>query len=69
MEAVVARAPHALLMLRGGHTTIESLKDRPGWNVLPAVRAGRVYYVDKRVDFPSPVAIDALEDLARQFHP
>jgi ABC-type Fe3+-hydroxamate transport system substrate-binding protein len=69
MEAVVARAPHALLMLRGGHTTIESLKDRPGWNVLPAVRAGRVYYVDKRVDFPSPVAIDALEDLVRQFHP
>jgi ABC-type Fe3+-hydroxamate transport system substrate-binding protein len=69
MEAVVARAPQALLMLRGGHTTLESLKDRPGWNVLPAVRAGRVYYVDKRVDFPSPVAIDALEDLVRQFHP
>jgi iron complex transport system substrate-binding protein len=69
MEAVVARAPHALLMLRGGHTTLESLKDRPRWNVLPAVRAGHVYYVDKRVDFPSPVAIDALEDLVRQFHP
>jgi iron complex transport system substrate-binding protein len=69
MEAVVARAPQALLMLRGGHTTLESLKDRPGWNVLSAVRAGRVYYVDKRVDFPSPVAIDALEDLVRQFHP
>jgi iron complex transport system substrate-binding protein len=69
MEAVVARAPHALLMLRGGHTTLENLKNRPGWDVLPAVRAGRVYYVDKRVDFPSPVAIDALEDLVRQFHP
>lgn len=69
MEAVVARAPQALLMLRGGHTTLESLKDRPGWNVLPAVRTGHVYYVDKRVDFPSPVAIDALEDLVRQFHP
>jgi iron complex transport system substrate-binding protein len=69
MEAVVARAPHALLMLRGGHTTLESLKNRPGWDVLPAVRAGSVYYVDKRVDFPSPVAIDALEDLVRQFHP
>ena len=69
MEAVVARAPHALLMLRGGHTTLESLKHRPGWDVLPAVQAERVYYVDKRVDFPSPVAIDALEDLVRQFHP
>ncbi len=69
MEAVVARAPQALLMLRGGHTTMESLKSRPGWSVLPAVRAGRVYYADKRIDFPSPVAIEALEDLAKQFHP
>jgi iron complex transport system substrate-binding protein len=69
METVVARAPVALLMMRGGKTTIDSLKDRPGWSVLPAVRMDRVYYVDKRVNFPSPVAIDALEDLARQFHP
>jgi iron complex transport system substrate-binding protein len=69
METVVARAPQALLMLRGGKTTIASLKTRPGWSVLPAVRDGRVYYVDKRVDFPSPIAIEALEDLARQFHP
>lgn len=69
VETVVARAPEALLMLRGGHTTIESLKTRPGWSILPAVRASHVYYVDKRVDFPSPVAIDALEDLAKQFHP
>lgn len=69
METVVARAPSALLMMRGGKTTIESLRDRPGWSVLPAVRSNRVYYVDKRVDFPSPIAIDALEDLAKQFHP
>ena len=69
METVVARAPSALLMMSGGKTTIESLRDRPGWSVLPAVRSNRVYYVDKRVDFPSPIAIDALEDLAKQFHP
>jgi len=69
MEAVIDRAPQALLMLRGGTVTISALKDRPGWNVLPAVKAQRVYYVDKRVDFPSPVAIDALEDLAKQLHP
>jgi iron complex transport system substrate-binding protein len=69
LEAVVARAPDALLMLRGGSTTLDSLEKRPGWKILPAVRHRRVYYVDKRIDFPSPVAIDALEDLARQFHP
>ena len=69
IEAVVARAPQALLMLRGGSTTLATLKTRPGWKILPAVRIGRVFYIDKRVDFPSPVAIDALEDLARQLHP
>jgi iron complex transport system substrate-binding protein len=69
MEAVVARAPEALLLVRGGRITLDILKDRPGWNALPAVRERRVYFVDKRVEFPSPVAIDALEDLAKQFHP
>lgn len=69
MEAVVARSPEALLLVRGGRITIDILKDRPGWNTLPAVRERRVYFVDKRIEFPSPVAIDALEDLAKQFHP
>jgi iron complex transport system substrate-binding protein len=69
MEAVVARAPEALLLVRGGRISVDTLKTLPGWNVLPAVRTSRVYFVDKRVEFPSPVAIDALEDLARQFHP
>jgi iron complex transport system substrate-binding protein len=69
MEAVIARAPEALLMMRGGTITVDTLEGRPGWNVLPAVKNRRIYYVDKRVELPSPVAIDALEDLARQFHP
>jgi iron complex transport system substrate-binding protein len=69
MEAVIARAPQALLMMRGGMIKPDNLSSRPGWNILPAVRAQRIYFVDKRVNFPSPVAIDALEDLARQFHP
>jgi iron complex transport system substrate-binding protein len=69
MEAVVARAPQALLMMRGGMISPDTLTTRPGWDRLQAVRTGRVYYVDKRVNFPSPVAIDALEDLARQLHP
>jgi len=69
MEAVIARAPQALLMMRGGIITLDVLAGRPGWSGLPAVKARRIYYVDKRINFPSPVAIDALEDLARQFHP
>jgi len=69
MESVIARAPDSLLLVRGGETTFEVLKDKPGWNDLPAVKTRRAYYVDSRVNLPSPVAIDALEDLAKQFHP
>lgn len=69
MEVVVARAPETLLLLRGGKVTLSVLEHRPGWSGLPAVRARRAFYVDDRIELASPVAIDALEDLASQFHP
>jgi iron complex transport system substrate-binding protein len=69
MEAVMERAPQALLLVRGSKISLDVLANRPGWSTLPAVQKRRVFYVDDRIDFPSPVAIDALEDLAREFHP
>jgi iron complex transport system substrate-binding protein len=69
MESVMQRAPEALVLVRGGKISLDVFKDRPGWSALPAVQARRVFYVDDRIDFPSPVAIDALEDLAHEFHP
>jgi iron complex transport system substrate-binding protein len=69
MEIVMERAPEALVLVRGGKITMEMLKDKPGWINVPAVQASRAYYVDDRINFPSPVAIGALEDLAKQFHP
>ena len=69
MEAVIARAPEALLMYTDSTFTITTLAQRPGWSVLPAVHNHRVYHVDQRIDLPSPVAIDALEALAKQLHP
>jgi iron complex transport system substrate-binding protein len=69
MEVVLERAPDALLLVRGGKTTLKVLESRPGWNSMTAIEAHRAYYVDDRINFASPVAIDALEDLAKQFHP
>jgi iron complex transport system substrate-binding protein len=69
MEVVLERVPEALLLVRGGKTTMQVLESRPGWNSLKAVREKRAYYLDDRINFASPVAIYALEDLAKQFHP
>jgi len=69
MEIVIARAPEALVLFRHGKMTLDTLETRPGWNVLPAVRNRRAYYVDERINSSSPIAIEALEDLAKQFHP
>ncbi len=69
LEVVIARQPEALLLIRGGHTTLAVLRSRPGWESLRAVREGKVFFVDERVNYPSPEVVDALEDLAREFHP
>jgi iron complex transport system substrate-binding protein len=69
METVIARAPDALLLIRGGKISIGMLQNRPGWSSLPVIQAGKVYYVDSGIQDPSPIAINALEELAREFHP
>jgi iron complex transport system substrate-binding protein len=68
-ETVVAMAPESLVLVRASSMSVENLAQRAGWDSLPAIRNRSVYYVDDRLNLPSPVAIDALEDLARQFHP
>lgn len=69
LEAIVARSPEAILLVKGSKMSLKDLSTRPGWDNLTAVKTSRVYYVDNRIDFPSPVAFDAMEELAEQFHP
>ena len=69
LETVITRAPDSLLLIRGGKIDIIVLQKRPGWSSLPAIQTGKVYYVNSGIQEPSPVAIDALEELAKEFHP
>ena len=69
LEAVIARAPQALLLVKGSGMSLESIQNRPGWQSLPALRNHRIYYVGPQIELPSPVAFDALEELAKQLHP
>ena len=69
LEMVLARAPEALLLKRGSKMSMDKIREQPGWETLPAVKNNRVYYVDDRIELSSPVAFDALEELAKQIHP
>ena len=69
LEVVLARAPDALLIVRGSKVSLDAIRNRPGWLRLPAIRDNRIFYLDDRIEYPSPVAFDALEDLAKQLHP
>ncbi len=68
-ESLVAQAPESILMVRGAKMSFDDLAKRPEWRGIAAIRAHRVFYTDERLYSPSPIAIDALEDLAAQFHP
>lgn len=68
-ETLVARAPESILLVRGSKMSFDDLAKRPEWNGIAAIRDHRVFYTDDRLYSPSPIAIDALENLAEQFHP
>lgn len=69
LEAILARAPEALLLVQGSKMSLDVIRERPGWGELPAVRNNRIYFVSDTIDYPSPVAFDALEEIAKEFHP
>jgi len=68
-EVIVAQQPEYLLLVRGSGVTLEGLRRQGNWMRLQAVREGKVFYADDRIEFPSPMAFDALEHLAAEFHP
>jgi iron complex transport system substrate-binding protein len=50
--------------------TVESVKQRPGWSAINAVKNNRVYiFDDNLISRPTGRVIDALEQLARILHP
>jgi iron complex transport system substrate-binding protein len=66
IEAIIPRKPAFILLLKDSPFGLSQMKEHPGWRALEAVRMGRVIRIDDRLQYPSPVAFDALEDFARQ---
>lgn len=76
-RGVVAARPEVILLMPCGFDVRRSVKEatslrqREGWNDLPAVRAGKVFAVNGNAYFsrPGPRLINGLEILAQLIHP
>jgi iron complex transport system substrate-binding protein len=68
IEAIIARKPRYVLLLKDSPFGLDEMRQHPGWRSLDAVRMGRVIRIDDRLQYPSPVAFDALEEFAQQLH-
>ena len=72
LEEIVVRDPDVIIFGAGPFvpTTVESLKLRPGWGGITAVREDRVYAVDTDLlDLPGPRLVEGLEAVAWILHP
>ena len=70
-EEVIAQDPEIIILGDANYgVTAESVKERPGWGVITAVKAGAIYPIDDTlVSRPGPRIVDGLEELARIIHP
>ncbi len=74
---VVAARPAVLCVMPCGFDAARAARETavlralPGWDALPAVRAGRVHALDGNAYFsrPGPRVVDGIEILASLFHP
>ncbi|MGH2500153.1 MAG: cobalamin-binding protein [Candidatus Limnocylindria bacterium] len=76
-DEVRAAGPEVLVLALCGFDVARALadapqlRDRPGWETLPAVRRGRVFAVDGSAHFsrPGPRLVEGVEVLGALFHP
>jgi iron complex transport system substrate-binding protein len=71
LEQVVAANPAVIVLGDAAYgTTVESVKQRPGWGGIAAVQDERVYpFDDNLVSRPGPRLVDGLEALAKLLWP
>ena len=73
LEEVVRLRPEYLVFAEShsdaGSRDFEVLANRPGWNILDAVRNHHFAVISDAVNRPAPRIVSAIEDLARQLHP
>jgi iron complex transport system substrate-binding protein len=72
LEELIARDPDLILLgdAYWGGVTVESVRDRSGWQALKAVKNDQVFpFDDNLVSRPGPRLVDGLERLSQLLHP
>src|SRR6266699_6355220 len=73
LEEIVRLQPE-VLVFASAHAgdmqhDIDMLRARPGWRSLEALRRGNIVIISDAINRPAPRLVDAVEQLARAFHP
>ena len=70
-EQLIAVNPDVILLADAPYgTTAESVAERPGWDVITAVKENALYPIDPNMmSVPGPRLVDALETTAKLLHP
>jgi cobalamin transport system substrate-binding protein len=73
LEEIVRLQPEVLVFASAhagdSQRDIDALRTRPGWKNLEAMQHGNVVVVSDAINRPAPRMVDAIERLARAFHP
>jgi iron complex transport system substrate-binding protein len=70
-EAIIGANPQVIVLADEAYgTTIESVKARPGWSAIDAVKNDRIFAIDPDIiSRPGPRIVDAVEQLAKDVYP
>ncbi len=70
-ERIIADDPEVIILADEEFgVSIDSVKARPGWDAITAVKDGRIFAVDPDIiSRPGPRIVDALEQMAAQIYP
>lgn len=65
-ESIIARQPEIILIPESSMNTVESVKNRNGWDSIPAVKNNKIFVVDDNLySRPGPRIIDAICELSQ----
>ncbi|WIV13873.1 cobalamin-binding protein [Proteiniborus sp. MB09-C3] len=70
LEQLIERDPDVYLMSKDLETkTIESVKARPGYSELSAIKNDRIYILDPLISIPGPRIVEGFEIVAKSIYP